>query len=135
MARATSDYWQQQQQRLKDQAESRRVADGETEVSIPGLVGIDQEYAERQQRQKVQLREWLAQQQSEKAAEREQQKLDSESTGRLVGGRRKNPPRAVFQGSGVTRVASPWTGGSCSFTWPPWTPGERWPLPRKTSIC
>lgn len=82
VARATSDYWQQQQQRLKNRAESQDD-DGRTEVSIPGLVGIDQQYNERQQRQKVQLREWLAQQQSEKAAEREKQKLEGESTCRL----------------------------------------------------
>lgn len=78
VARATSDYWQQQQQ-LKDRAQSQ-AEDGGTEVSIPGLVGIDKEYTERQQRQKVQLREWLAQQQSEKVAEREKQKQKGEST-------------------------------------------------------
>lgn len=75
VARATSDYWQQQQ-RLKNLAESQD--DGTTELSIPGLVGIDQQYMERQQRQKVQLREWLAQQLGEKAAEREKQKLEGE---------------------------------------------------------
>lgn len=138
VARATSDYWQQQ--RLKKQAESQDD-DGRTEVSIPGLVGIDQEYTERQQRQKVQLRQWLAQQQSEKAAEREKQKLEGESTCRLA--RRGNASARSassvsspldFQNSRMTRIESPWTGNSCSFTWPRWTPGELWLSPRKTSI-
>lgn len=83
VARATCGYWHQQQQRLQNRADSQDD-DGMTEVSIPGLVGIDREYVERQQRQKVQLREWLTQQQNEKAAEREKQKLESESTCSLV---------------------------------------------------
>lgn len=83
VARTTCGYWHQQQQRLQNRADSQDD-DGSTEVSIPGLVGIDREYMERQQRQKVQLREWLTQQQNEKAAEREKQKLESESTCSLV---------------------------------------------------
>lgn len=84
VARANCGYWhQQQQQHLQNQADGRDD-DGRTEVSIPGLVGIDREYVERQQRQKVQLREWLTQQQSEKVAEREKEKLESESSCRLV---------------------------------------------------
>lgn len=76
MERATFAYWHQQQ-RLQSQAEQDADGGGQTEMSIPGLVGIDQEYEERQRRQKVQLREWLIQQQSEKAEERQKEKLES----------------------------------------------------------
>ncbi|XP_068459998.1 RIB43A-like with coiled-coils protein 2 [Clinocottus analis] len=48
------------------------------ETDFPGLVGEDLDSKSRQQRQKEQLRQWLLQQQSERAAERQQQKLEAQ---------------------------------------------------------
>lgn len=76
MERATFAFWHQQQC-LLSQAEQDADSGRQTEMSIPGLVGIDQEYEERQRRQRAQLREWLIQQQSEKAEERQKEKLES----------------------------------------------------------
>ncbi|XP_034391720.1 RIB43A-like with coiled-coils protein 2 isoform X3 [Cyclopterus lumpus] len=45
---------------------------------LPGLVGEDPGSESRRQRQKEQLREWLVQQQSERAAERHQRKLEEQ---------------------------------------------------------
>uniref|UniRef100_A0A665UJI0 RIB43A domain with coiled-coils 2 n=1 Tax=Echeneis naucrates TaxID=173247 RepID=A0A665UJI0_ECHNA len=47
----------------------------EAQMMPPGLVGLDLEMKNRQRRQKEQLRQWLLQQQSEQAAERQQETL------------------------------------------------------------
>lgn len=53
------------------------VAPGDVQKSLPGLVGEDPESNSRLQRQREQLRQWLVQQQTEQAAEKHQQKLES----------------------------------------------------------
>ncbi|KAI3370823.1 hypothetical protein L3Q82_007350 [Scortum barcoo] len=51
---------------------------GEVQMMPPGLVGEDPDGEGRQRRQKEQLRGWLTQQQSERAAERKQQQLEEQ---------------------------------------------------------
>lgn len=52
---------------------------GEVLMMPPGLLGEDRDIKGRRQRQKEQLRDWLIQQKSERAAERQQQKLAGRS--------------------------------------------------------
>lgn len=64
------DYDQNDPDRAKIREQS------EAQMMLPGLVGEDPESSSRLQKQREQLREWLIQQQTEQAAERQQQKLE-----------------------------------------------------------
>ncbi|KAM8893091.1 RIB43A-like with coiled-coils protein 2 isoform 3-T3 [Spinachia spinachia] len=74
MEKATVDYRRQHQQPLELEEP------GDARMMLPGLVGEEPDSESRRHRQKEQLREWLIQQQRERAAERHQQQLE----GRLV---------------------------------------------------
>ncbi|XP_054475952.1 RIB43A-like with coiled-coils protein 2 [Anoplopoma fimbria] len=85
MEKATADYRHPYQQPrcqrefdLKEPDRSRGTDLGDAQMMLPGLVGEDPDRESRQQRQKEQLREWLIQQQSERAAERHQRKLEEQ---------------------------------------------------------
>lgn len=92
MEKAIVNYRQQCQQPrsqwecdLNDSDLRRKREQGDAQMMLPGLVGEDMDSKSRRQRQKEQLREWLILQQSERAAERHQQKLEGRShTGRHV---------------------------------------------------
>ncbi|XP_059190702.1 RIB43A-like with coiled-coils protein 2 [Centropristis striata] len=66
----------QQEFDLNDPDRFRDTDLDDAQMMLPGLVGEDPDSKSRQQRQREQLREWLLQQQSERAAERHQQKLE-----------------------------------------------------------
>ncbi|XP_042352728.1 RIB43A-like with coiled-coils protein 2 [Plectropomus leopardus] len=70
--------WSQREFDLNDPDRCRKTDPGDVQMMLPGLVGEDPDSKSRQQRQKEQLREWLIQQQSERAAERHQQNLDEQ---------------------------------------------------------
>ncbi|XP_070687580.1 RIB43A-like with coiled-coils protein 2 [Pempheris klunzingeri] len=70
--------WSQREYDLNDPERCRKTGVGDAQMMPPGLVGEDPDSKSRQQRQKEQLREWLIQQQSERAAGRHQQKLEEE---------------------------------------------------------
>nr|XP_046250155.1 RIB43A-like with coiled-coils protein 2 isoform X2 [Scatophagus argus] len=85
MERAIVDYrhqnqqpWKQREYDLNDPDRCRKTERGDTQMMPPGLVGEDPDSKVRQQRQKEQLREWLIQQQGERAAERHQRKLEEQ---------------------------------------------------------
>ncbi|XP_076589998.1 RIB43A-like with coiled-coils protein 2 [Chaetodon auriga] len=87
MEKAIVNYRHQYQQPLSrcddlnDSHLCRKREQGEAQMMLPGLVGEDLDGQSRRQRQKQQLREWLIQQQSERAAERHQQKLEEQRCG------------------------------------------------------
>lgn len=60
---------------LNDPERCGETQRGEAQMTLPGLVGEDPDSVSRKQRQREQLRGWLLQQQSERAAARHQQKL------------------------------------------------------------
>ena len=64
---------------LNDPDRCRKAEPGDVQMMLSGLVGEDPDSQSRRQRQKEQFREWLIQQQSERAAEKHQQKLESRS--------------------------------------------------------
>uniref|UniRef100_A0A3B4XZ71 RIB43A-like with coiled-coils protein 2 n=1 Tax=Seriola lalandi dorsalis TaxID=1841481 RepID=A0A3B4XZ71_SERLL len=68
--------WCQREYDLNDPDRCRKTDKDDAQMMPPGLVGEDPESKNRVQRQREQLREWLIQQQSERAAERHQQKLE-----------------------------------------------------------
>lgn len=72
--------WAPREYDLNDPHHCRQTDLGDVQMMPPGLVGEDPDSQDRLQRQREQLREWLIQQQSERAAERHQLKLE----GRLV---------------------------------------------------
>lgn len=78
MEKATVNYRHQHQQpwSLNDPDRHGKTELGDAQMMPPGLVGEDPERKDRQQRQKEQLRDWLIQQQRERAAERHRQKLE-----------------------------------------------------------
>ncbi|XP_070829129.1 RIB43A-like with coiled-coils protein 2 [Chaetodon trifascialis] len=85
MEKATVSYRHQHQQPssrcesdLNDSHLCRQREQGDAQMMLPGLVGEDLDGQSRRQRQKEQLREWFIQQQSERAAERRQQKLEEQ---------------------------------------------------------
>lgn len=67
--------WAQREYDLNDPHHCRKTGQG-VQMMPPGLVGEDPNSKDRLQRQQEQLREWLLQQQSERAAERHQLKLE-----------------------------------------------------------
>lgn len=75
-------YQQPQSQReydLNDPDRCRKTQPGDAQMMPPGLVGEDPDSKSRRQRQREQLREWLIQQQSERAAEKHQLELEGRS--------------------------------------------------------
>uniref|UniRef100_A0A3Q3X815 RIB43A domain with coiled-coils 2 n=1 Tax=Mola mola TaxID=94237 RepID=A0A3Q3X815_MOLML len=81
--KANISYHQQHQQPssqreydLNDPERLKKTEPADAQMMIPGLVGEDQECEGRQQRQREQFREWFIQQQSERAAERDREKLE-----------------------------------------------------------
>lgn len=69
--------WSQSEYDPSDPDRCRKTERGpDAQMMLPGLVGEDPECMGRRQRQREQLREWLFQQQSERAAERHRQKLE-----------------------------------------------------------
>lgn len=70
MEKAIVDYWHRYQQPRS------RQEPGDVQMMLPGLVGEDLDCKVRQQRQGDQLRRWLSQQQSERDAERNRQKME-----------------------------------------------------------
>lgn len=81
--KANISYHQQYQQPssqreydLNDPERLKKTEPADAQMMIPGLVGEDQECEGRQQRQREQFREWFIQQQSERAAERDREKLE-----------------------------------------------------------
>ncbi|XP_041652536.1 RIB43A-like with coiled-coils protein 2 [Cheilinus undulatus] len=77
MEKAIVDYRHEYQQPQRG-LDGRRTEDGGAQMILPGLVGEDPDSKSRRQRQKDQLRGWLIQQQSERAAERRQQKMEEQ---------------------------------------------------------
>ncbi|XP_037306458.2 RIB43A-like with coiled-coils protein 2 [Pungitius pungitius] len=75
MGKAVVDYRRQHQQPLCQQG-SGLEDPGDAQMMLPGLVGEEPDSESRRHRQKEQLREWLIQQQGERAAERHQQKVE-----------------------------------------------------------
>ncbi|KAG8012452.1 RIB43A-like with coiled-coils protein 2 [Nibea albiflora] len=74
-------YQQPQSQReydLNDPDRCRKTQPGDAQMMPPGLVGEDPDSKSRRQRQREQLREWLIQQQTERAAERHQLELEEQ---------------------------------------------------------
>ncbi|TKS73135.1 RIB43A-like with coiled-coils protein 2 [Collichthys lucidus] len=74
-------YQQPQSQReydLNDPDRCRKTQPGDAQMMPPGLVGEDPDSKSRRQRQREQLREWLIQQQSERAAEKHQLELEEQ---------------------------------------------------------
>ncbi|KAM9377966.1 RIB43A-like with coiled-coils protein 2 [Pholidichthys leucotaenia] len=61
---------------LNDPDRIRKIDQGDAELMLPGLVGEDVESKSRVQRQREQLREWLIQQQRERAMEKHQETLE-----------------------------------------------------------
>ncbi|XP_073327327.1 RIB43A-like with coiled-coils protein 2 [Pagrus major] len=70
--------WSQREYDLNDPDRCRKPELANVQMMPPGLVGEDPNSKDRQQRQREQLREWLIQQQSERAAERHRQKLEEQ---------------------------------------------------------
>ncbi|XP_071361559.1 RIB43A-like with coiled-coils protein 2 [Trachinotus anak] len=70
--------WSQREYDLNEPDRCREPDKEVAQMMPPGLVGEDPESKNRLQRQREQLREWLIQQQSERAAERHQQKLEKQ---------------------------------------------------------
>ncbi|XP_074487981.1 RIB43A-like with coiled-coils protein 2 isoform X2 [Sebastes fasciatus] len=70
--------WCQREYDLNDPDRFRNTDPGDAQMMPPGLVGEDPDSESRRQRQREQLREWLIQQQSERAAERHQEKLEEQ---------------------------------------------------------
>ncbi|XP_053282358.1 RIB43A-like with coiled-coils protein 2 [Pleuronectes platessa] len=71
-------YWQQHQQPPSQQGFDLNDTDHSTDTGMmpPGLMGEHPEFKNRLQRQQEQIRQWSNQQQSERAAERNQQTLE-----------------------------------------------------------
>lgn len=69
--------WCQREYDLNDPDRCRKTDQSEGQMMPPGLVGEDRDSKSRLQRQRQQLREWLIQQQTERAAETHQQRLES----------------------------------------------------------
>lgn len=65
----------QQEHYLNDPERCGETQRGNAQMTLPGLAGEDPDSVSRKQRQKEQLRDWLLQQQSERAAEKHRQKL------------------------------------------------------------
>ncbi|XP_029290043.1 RIB43A-like with coiled-coils protein 2 [Cottoperca gobio] len=84
MEKAIVDFRQQYQQPLRqreydlNEPDRRKTDPGDAEMMPPGLVGEDPDSESRRQRQREQLKEWLLQQQSERAAEMQQRKLEEQ---------------------------------------------------------
>uniref|UniRef100_A0A3Q3VXT7 RIB43A domain with coiled-coils 2 n=1 Tax=Mola mola TaxID=94237 RepID=A0A3Q3VXT7_MOLML len=85
--KANISYHQQHQQPssqreydLNDPERLKKTEPADAQMMIPGLVGEDQECEGRQQRQREQFREWFIQQQSERAAERDREKLEGRTS-------------------------------------------------------
>ncbi|KAM9351932.1 RIB43A-like with coiled-coils protein 2 [Symphorus nematophorus] len=85
MERAVVNYCHQDQQPRSQQDNDlnhpdhcEKVEPEDGQMIFSGLVGEDPDSKSRWQRQKEQLREWLIQQQNERAAERRQQKLEEQ---------------------------------------------------------
>ncbi|KAM8752214.1 RIB43A-like with coiled-coils protein 2 [Acanthopagrus schlegelii] len=70
--------WSQREYDLNDPDRCRKTELADAQMMPPGLVGEDPNSQNRRQRQREQLREWLIQQQSERAAERHHQKLEEQ---------------------------------------------------------
>lgn len=68
--------WAQREYDLNDPHQCRKTDVGDVQMMPPGLVGEDPDSKGRLQRQREQLRDWLLQQQSERAAERDQLKAE-----------------------------------------------------------
>ena len=68
--------WSQREYDLNDPDRCGKTELADAQMMPPGLVGEDPNSQNRRQRQREQLREWLIQQQSERAAERHHQKLE-----------------------------------------------------------
>ncbi|XP_017274352.1 RIB43A-like with coiled-coils protein 2 [Kryptolebias marmoratus] len=64
---------------LSDPHRVRNMEQSDGQMTLPGLVGEDQDSESRQLRQKEQLREWLIQQQTDQQEERQQQKMEEQS--------------------------------------------------------
>ncbi|XP_068580271.1 RIB43A-like with coiled-coils protein 2 [Cebidichthys violaceus] len=77
MEKAIVDY-QRQDQQPRGQREFDLKDPGDAQMMLPGMVGEDADSESRRRRQKEQLREWLIQQRSERAAERHQRKLEEQ---------------------------------------------------------
>ncbi|XP_034032944.1 RIB43A-like with coiled-coils protein 2 [Thalassophryne amazonica] len=71
-------YQQHQCQRENDELCGKTVQDG-AGVTLPGLLGEDPDRHIREKKQKEQLREWLGQQQRERAAAEHQQRLEEQN--------------------------------------------------------
>ncbi|XP_031725587.1 RIB43A-like with coiled-coils protein 2 [Anarrhichthys ocellatus] len=80
MEKAIVDYQRRDQREFDPKAPDRcgKADPGDTQMTLPGLVGEDPDSESRRRRQKEQLREWLIQQQSERAAERHQRELEEQ---------------------------------------------------------
>ncbi|KAK2841966.1 hypothetical protein Q5P01_012166 [Channa striata] len=70
--------WTQREYDLNDPERCRKMDPGDAQMMPPGLVGEDPESESRKQRQREQLRQWLTQQRSERAAERHQRRLEEQ---------------------------------------------------------
>ncbi|KAM7414150.1 hypothetical protein PAMA_019122 [Pampus argenteus] len=71
--------WCQREYDLNDPDHWRKTEEGEAQLMMsPDLVGEDPESRSRLQRQREQLREWLIQQQTERAVETHQQRLEKQ---------------------------------------------------------
>ncbi|XP_067445194.1 RIB43A-like with coiled-coils protein 2 [Thunnus thynnus] len=68
--------WCEGEYDLNDPGRCRKTDQDEAQMMLPGLVGEDPDSSGRLQRQRQQLRGWLIQQQTERAAETHQQRLE-----------------------------------------------------------
>ncbi|XP_029991835.1 RIB43A-like with coiled-coils protein 2 [Sphaeramia orbicularis] len=85
MEKDTVSYRQQYQQPwcrreydLNDPERCKKTSPADAQMMPPGLVGEDPHCKDRVQRQRVQLRGWLIQQQNEQATERQRQRLEEQ---------------------------------------------------------
>ncbi|CAK6960181.1 RIB43A-like with coiled-coils protein 2 [Scomber scombrus] len=70
--------WCQREYDLNDPDRCKKTDQSDAQMMLPGLVGEDPDSRSRQQRQKEQFRGWLIQQQTERAVETHEQRLEKQ---------------------------------------------------------
>lgn len=136
--------WSQREYDLNDPDRCRQTELANARMMPQDLVGEDPNSQNRRQRQREQLREWLIQQQSERAAERHHQKLEGRShAGKHMPSSHTRTYKTqahltssvqLPQSSAMTKPEWKWTSKLCSFRALRWGDTEQQLLLQKSII-